>query len=61
MTGLFLTAGPIVQVREARGIQVLSDPDRRVLYRGPLVVLVNRQSASASEILAAALDRKSVV
>lgn len=56
MTGLFLTAGPVVQVRESRGIQVLSDPDPSVLYRGPLVVLVNRQSASASEILAAALQ-----
>jgi carboxyl-terminal processing protease len=56
MTGLFLTAGPVVQVRESRGIQVLSDPDPGILYRGPLVVLVNRQSASASEILAAALQ-----
>ncbi|MEI6147747.1 MAG: carboxy terminal-processing peptidase [bacterium] len=55
MTGLFLKAGPVVQVRESRGIQVLSDPDPSVLYVGPLVVLVNRQSASASEILAAAL------
>jgi carboxyl-terminal processing protease len=55
MTGLFLRAGPVVQVRESRGIQVLSDPDPGVLYQGPLVVLVNRQSASASEILAAAL------
>jgi carboxyl-terminal processing protease len=55
MTGLFLRSGPVVQVRESRGIQVLSDPDPGVLYQGPLVVLVNRQSASASEILAAAL------
>jgi carboxyl-terminal processing protease len=55
MTGLFFRAGPVVQVRESRGIQVLSDPDPAVLYGGALVVLVNRQSASASEILAAAL------
>ncbi len=56
MTGLFLTAGPVVQVRESRGIQVLSDPDPDILCTKPVVVLVNRHSASASEILAAALQ-----
>ncbi len=56
MTGLFISAGPVVQVRESRGIQVLSDPDPGVFYAGPLMVLVNRFSASASEILAGALQ-----
>ncbi len=56
MTGLFLPSGPVVQVRESRGVQVLNDPDPDTLYGGPLVVLVNRRSASASEILAAALQ-----
>lgn len=56
MTGLFFPAGPVVQVRESRGVQVLNDPDPDTLYGGPLVVLVNRRSASASEILAAALQ-----
>lgn len=56
MTGLFLPAGPIVQVKEIRGTQALSDPDPGMLWNGPLIVLINRQSASASEILAAALQ-----
>jgi carboxyl-terminal processing protease len=54
--GLFITSGPIVQVKERNGIQVLSDPDPAEEYDGPMLVLVNRLSASASEILAAALQ-----
>jgi carboxyl-terminal processing protease len=54
--GLFITSGPVVQVKERNGIQVLPDADPEVEYDGPLVVLVNRLSASASEILAAALQ-----
>ena len=56
MTGLFFSSGPVVQVRESRGVQVLNDQDPDILYDGPMIVLVNRRSASASEILAAALQ-----
>ncbi|HNQ87751.1 MAG TPA: carboxy terminal-processing peptidase [Verrucomicrobiota bacterium] len=57
LTGLFVKEGPIVQVRDANGdITVESDPDPEVAYDGPLMVLTSRVSASASEILAAALQ-----
>ncbi|MDZ4749382.1 MAG: carboxy terminal-processing peptidase [Saprospiraceae bacterium] len=57
MSGLFMEAGPIVQVkgREAAPY-VLKDKDEKVVYTGPLIVMVNTQSASASEILAAAIQ-----
>jgi len=57
MAGLFLPSGPMVQVHDSRGVtNVLNDKDPRVQYSGPLVVLVNKYSASASEILAAAIQ-----
>ncbi len=57
VTGLFITTGPVVQVSNATGGKmVLRDEDRRILYNGPLAVLVNRYSASASEIFAAAIQ-----
>lgn len=57
LTGLFIKEGPIVQVRDTSGdINVEMDPDPGLLYDGPLVVLTSRFSASASEILAAALQ-----
>jgi carboxyl-terminal processing protease len=57
LTGLFIKDGPVVLVRSGDGhVIVHSDPNPSVLYSGPLVVLVNRFSASASEIAAAALQ-----
>ncbi len=57
LTGLFLKSGPIVQTKGSNGnIVVSSDPDPGIAYAGPLVVLTSRQSASASEIFAAALQ-----
>ncbi len=56
MTGLFIPEGPAVQIKESssRG-RILTDDDDRTVYKGPLVVMMNRLSASASEIVAAAL------
>jgi carboxyl-terminal processing protease len=57
LTGLFLKSGPIVQTKDYNGtIRISSDPDSGIAYSGPLVVLISRQSASASEIFAAALQ-----
>ena len=56
-TGLFIKDGPVVLARNPDGqVQVDSDPDPTELYDGPLVVMINRFSASASEIAAAALQ-----
>jgi len=57
VTGLFISSGPVVQISDAAGGKVvLRDEDRQVQYSGPLAVLVNRYSASASEIFAAAIQ-----
>ena len=57
LTGLFIQKGPVVQVRDSGGeTEVLADSDPSVVYDGPLAVLVDRFSASASEIFAAAIQ-----
>jgi len=57
MAGLFIQEGPIVQVRSMdKESKILRDKDRSIVWEGPLVILVNEFSASASEILAAAMQ-----
>ena len=57
MAGLFIEDGPIVQVKDRENKpSILRDKDRSVLYTGPLAVMVNEFSASASEIFAAAIQ-----
>ncbi|MDX1461937.1 MAG: carboxy terminal-processing peptidase [Marinirhabdus sp.] len=55
IAGLFIEEGPVVQVSTSNGKEVLEDKDDEILWDGPLVILVNELSASASEILAAAM------
>jgi len=56
LAGLFIKRGPVVQVRNPKQVDVLEDENARVSYDGPLIIAVGHHSASASEIVAAALQ-----
>jgi carboxyl-terminal processing protease len=57
LTGLFIDQGPVVQQRNAQGeVRIERDRDSGFAWSGPLAVLINRSSASASEIFAAAIQ-----
>lgn len=56
IVGLFIPTGPVVQVKSYKGVESLNDMDPEVFYNGPLTVIVNRLSASASEIFAGAIQ-----
>ncbi len=56
LTGEFIESGPVVQVKDTRRLHILSDTNPETVFDGPLIVMVNRMSASASEILAGALQ-----
>lgn len=57
IAGMFFDKGPVVQIKDMRGsILVHKDEDGKTIWKGPLLVMINRQSASASEIFAGAIQ-----